>query len=90
MSEKLTFCQSCGMPLLDEASLGTNEDGTPNPDYCSYCYQQGDFTADLTMDEMIDTCVPFMTQAHPELSSRQAHEMMRLVLPTLKRWKKKL
>lgn len=89
MTEKLKFCQSCGMPLLDEASLGTNADGSPNAEYCAYCYQHGDFTADLTMDEMIETCVPFMTQSHPELSPRQAHEMMRLVLPSLKRWKQK-
>lgn len=88
MDKKIVFCQSCGMPLLDKESLGTNEDGTPNPQYCAYCFQKGDFTADLTIDEMIETCVPFMMQGHPELSSRQAHEMMRLVLSSLKRWKK--
>ena len=76
------------MPLLDKESLGTNEDGSPNPQYCAYCFQKGDFTADLTMDEMIETCVPFMMQGHPELSARQAHEMMRRVLSSLKRWKK--
>lgn len=87
-TEKIQFCQSCGMPLLDEASLGTNEDGSPNTQYCAYCYERGEFTADLTMDEMINTCVGVMTQAHPELSETQARDMMRLVLSTLARWKK--
>ena len=88
MDNKIVFCRSCGMPLLDKESLGTNEDGSPNPQYCAYCFQKGDFTADLTMDEMIETYVPFMMQGHPELSARQAHEMMRRVLSSLKRWKK--
>ena len=33
MSE-MKLCQSCGMPLTDEI-LGTNADGSKNPDYCS-------------------------------------------------------
>ena len=49
----MTFCQSCGMPLADPGLFGTNADGTPNTEYCLYCYKDGDFTADLTMDEMI-------------------------------------
>ena len=89
MKEKeMTFCQSCGMPLADPGLFGTNADGTPNTEYCLYCYKDGDFTADLTMDEMIETCVPLMVQAHPELSAQKAHEMMRQVLPKLKRWRK--
>lgn len=89
MKEKeMAFCQSCGMPLADPGLLGTNADGTLNTEYCLYCYREGDFTADLTMEEMIETCVPFMVQAHPELSAQKAHEMMRQVLPQLKRWRK--
>ncbi|MBR6920026.1 MAG: zinc ribbon domain-containing protein, partial [Bacteroidales bacterium] len=47
------FCQSCGMPLTEEM-LGTNADGSKNGDYCSYCYKDGAFTNDCTMDEMIE------------------------------------
>ncbi|WP_290388802.1 zinc ribbon domain-containing protein, partial [uncultured Duncaniella sp.] len=43
------FCQSCGMPLNDH-NHGTNADGTPNEDYCIYCYKDGKFTQDLTME----------------------------------------
>lgn len=82
------LCQSCGMPLGEETDLcGTELDGSKNADYCSYCYKDGDFTADLTMEEMINSCVPFMTAAHPELAPAKARAMMRAVLPNLKRWK---
>lgn len=81
------LCQSCGMPLSDELA-GTEQDGSKSEDYCLYCYRDGDFTADLTMEEMINSCIPFMTQAHPELLPAKARAMMNAVLPGLKRWKK--
>lgn len=52
MSE-MTFCQSCGMPLEADEHFGTNKDGSKNTDYCAYCFKDGAFTADITMDEMI-------------------------------------
>ena len=47
-----SFCQSCGMPLTEDV-LGTNADGSKNEDYCIYCYRDGHFLQDCTMDEMI-------------------------------------
>ena len=44
---KQQFCQSCGMPLTD-TNKGTNSDGSLNNEYCSYCYQKGQFTQDFT------------------------------------------
>ena len=41
------------MPLTEEV-LGTNADGTKNEDYCMYCYKDGQFLQDCTMDEMIE------------------------------------
>ena len=38
------FCQSCGMPLTDEGLLGTEKDGAKAPDYCIYCYKDGERT----------------------------------------------
>ncbi|MDE5683591.1 MAG: zinc ribbon domain-containing protein, partial [Muribaculaceae bacterium] len=55
---EMKFCQSCGMPLNDEI-LGTNADNTPNEDYCIYCYKNGKFEQDLTMEKMIDHCAQF-------------------------------
>ncbi len=75
------------MPLSDELA-GTEQDGSKSADYCLYCYRDGNFTADLTMEEMINSCIPFMTQAHPELLPAKARAMMNAVLPGLKRWKK--
>lgn len=47
------FCQSCGMPLSN-TNKGTNADGSLNEDYCTYCYQNGKFTQNLTMSQMIE------------------------------------
>ena len=52
---EMKFCQSCGMPLTQEI-LGTNADGSKNEDYCMYCYKDGKFTQDCTMEEMIEFC----------------------------------
>ena len=84
-----TFCQSCGMPLTGAPQeLGTEKDGTPNPDYCTYCYQNGAFTRDCTMQEMIDFCTPIMAQNHPGMTEADAAERMRNFFPQLKRWKR--
>ena len=55
------FCQSCGMPLTEDV-LGTNADGSKNEDYCMYCYRDGHFLQDCTMDEMIEHCAQLMEQ----------------------------
>ena len=54
----MKFCQSCGMPLSNDV-MGTNAGGTPNEDYCIYCYKAGKFTQDMTMEQMIDHCAQF-------------------------------
>lgn len=85
------FCQSCGMPLNDE-NKGTNADGSRNEDYCIYCYKDGKFTQDMTMEQMIDHCAQFTKeinmQSGQNLTEEQAKEMMRQFFPHLKRWKK--
>ena len=48
----MKFCQSCGMPLTEDV-LGTNADGSKNKDYCMYCYRDGKFLQECTMEEMI-------------------------------------
>lgn len=87
------FCQSCGMSLTDEI-LGTNADGSPNEDYCIYCYKDGKFTQDMTMEQMIDHCARFTEEINKQsgqnLTKEQAKEMMRQFFPHLKRWKKSM
>ncbi|WP_392563807.1 zinc ribbon domain-containing protein [Orbus wheelerorum] len=81
------FCQSCGMPMGDTNQMyGTNKDGSKNQDYCSYCYDNGQFKYNCSMSEMITVCIAPMLEAHPEMSKAQAEQMMKQFLPTLKRW----
>ena len=88
---KMIFCQSCGMPLTGAPQeLGTEKDGSPNPDYCTYCYQNGAFTRDCTMQEMIDFCAPIMAQNHPGMTESDAAARMRSFFPQLKRWKREV
>lgn len=85
MEEK--YCQSCGMPMgKTDEMYGTEADGSKSGDYCSYCYQNGAFTAECTMDEMIEACVPPMTEANSGMSAEEARSMMRQCFPKLKRW----
>jgi len=91
MENEMKFCQSCGMPLNDE-NRGTNADGSKNEDYCMYCYQNGKFTNDCTMDEMIEFCAQFVDEVNKNMPKPMTKEeykaMMRQYFPMLKRWKK--
>ena len=49
--ENQNFCQSCAMPLYNDEVLGTNADGSKNEDYCIYCFKDGEFTSDMSMEE---------------------------------------
>jgi hypothetical protein len=87
MEEKVR-CQSCGMPLAgaEIENLGTEADGSPASEYCQFCYQGGGFTRpDLTVDEMVQSSVDFMT-ANLGFSREQASQMSNDVIPKLKRW----
>lgn len=85
----MIYCQSCAMPLGDnEELLGTNADGSKNELYCKYCYENGKFTWNCTMDEMIDFCIPHMKDANADMSEVEAREIMRKIFPALERWKR--
>ena len=81
------------MPLTNEI-LGTNTDGILNEDYCIYCYKDGKFAQDMTMEQMIDHCAQFTDDINKwsgeNMTVEQAKEMMRQFYPTLKRWKNSL
>ncbi len=81
-------CQSCGMPVQD-GYYGTRADGSPEPEYCRFCYQDGAFTnPDLTAERMVERSVAFMSEnlgyAEPE-----ARRLSESVIPGLKRWRTK-
>ncbi|MBI2411227.1 MAG: zinc ribbon domain-containing protein [Candidatus Kerfeldbacteria bacterium] len=80
------FCQSCGMPLSkDEQGGGTNADGTKSSEYCSRCYQNGQFTEPtITFEEMKTKVEGKMKEMHiPGFLARKFTKNMH----ELKRWK---
>lgn len=83
------FCQSCGMPLAEEI-LGTNADGSKNSEYCIYCYKDGAFTGDFTMEQMAEYCSMFVEEYNKNtgknLSACEYKEELLKFFPSLKRW----
>lgn len=83
------FCQSCGMPLMEEIR-GTNADGTKSEDYCKYCYSDGAFTHDFTMEEMAEFCSQFVDDVNKATNQNLTREELKTQLldyyPRLKRW----
>ena len=65
---------------------GTNADGSQNEDYCVYCYKDGAFTDNYTMEDMIEACVPHVLSGNPGMTEEAARQSMRTFIPTLKRW----
>ncbi len=89
MEKEMRFCQSCGMPLSEDV-LGTNADGTKNEEYCIYCYKDGAFTGDFTMEEMAEFCAQFVDEYNKNtgqnLSREDYKKMLLQYYPNLKRW----
>ena len=90
------------MPLTKNEDCGTNVDGSINYDYCKYCYAEGKFLQECTMDEMIEHCSQFFAEQsgkaeridevnknmpHP-MTKEEYKQMMRGFFPMLKRWRK--
>ena len=80
-------CQCCGTPFsVPNMPKGVNADGSENPDYCKWCYDEGEF-ASATMDDVIEKSAPYLMQA-TGVTLDEAVSFMGVLLPSLKRWKK--
>ena len=81
------------MPLSPEV-MGTNVDGSKSEDYCIYCYKDGNFLQECTMDEMIEHCAQFVDEVNKGLPQPITKEeyigQMKMYFPHLKRWRKEL
>ncbi len=80
------FCQSCGMPMKkDPQEGGTDADGSKNLKYCSYCYQNGEFTQpDFTAIQMQAFCIGKMKEmGMPGFAAW----LFTRGIPKLERWK---
>lgn len=79
------------MPMTAPEHFGTEADGTPNNDYCAYCYKEGVFTQECSMEEMIQHCAQFHEEFRHEdgrtYTREEAVAGMREFFPHLKRWK---
>lgn len=80
------ICQSCGMPLISDSDFGTNADGSKNEEYCHYCFSNGSFSKDETLEEMVESCIPFSLKAGEYPDQDTAREGLLRQLKVLKRW----
>lgn len=80
------FCQSCGMPMKkDLGKGGTNRDGSKSDEYCSLCFQQGEFLqADITAADMQAFCMDKITE---QGMPRFIAWLLTRNIPGLARWK---
>lgn len=86
MSANNKFCQSCGMPMKkDPQGGGTNIDSTKNELYCSYCYQNGAFLFEGTVDEFQNHCKEMMIKSG---HSKFMAWLLTRGMSRLQRWKK--
>lgn len=74
------------MPMTEDAHFAANADGSRNTDYCCYCYENGAFKQDCTMEEMVDFCVKIGVDMGMYPDPEQARGQMLAWFPTLKRW----
>lgn len=85
------ICQSCGMPLETTEQMGTESDGSRSQKYCTYCYQNGAFVNDITLDEMIENNLKYLKEWNNEtgksFTADEARKELQAYLPTLERWK---
>lgn len=80
------MCQSCGMPLKNDAQKGTEAGGSKSEKYCINCYKNGEFTwQDATAEQMQTYCMGILTKEKhwPSFVARMATNG----IPKLERWR---
>lgn len=78
------LCQSCAVPLTME-NQGTNRDKSLSEDFCSSCYENGEFKNHSLTLHQLEIKLLEMAEVHNEISLEEAQEIIRK-LPDLKRW----
>jgi len=79
------ICQSCRIPITLNEQFSANTDGSINVYYCKYCYTNGEFINKVTMEEYIEMCSQYSSQAL--MTNEEMKEHCTKLFPTLKRWK---
>ena len=90
MNEKpVKICQSCSMPMTVSEHFGTNSNGSPSTDYCCFCFQNGNFTHNLSMNEAIVHSASYFDSGNIDGRTLTKDEYVlkkHIQFPTLKRW----
>ncbi len=83
----MEYCQSCGMPMgLDKSNYALEKDGSKSEHYCTFCYKDGEFLNDLTMEQMVNKLTPFITAFKTSVNEEYVRKILSAHLPKLKRW----
>ncbi len=82
----MKICQSCSVPLYEEYK-GTNKDSSLSEEYCKYCYENGEFIDDRTMEEEVEYLIPMYIDDR-QISIDEARKELTKLLSPLKRWSK--
>ncbi|WP_455465210.1 zinc ribbon domain-containing protein [Candidatus Hodarchaeum mangrovi] len=81
------ICQSCAAPLKKLEHKGTEANGTRSDEYCSDCYEAGEFLEpEITMKEMIELSLS-TTAKELDITIEEAKNYLQSLFPTLKRWR---
>ena len=83
------------MPLRFDVEeyLGTNADHSCSDEYCYYCLKNGNYTVDISMNEMVDIWVKYTDKYNwysgTDYTPQELKTLLNKRLPTLKRWRQK-
>ena len=81
------ICQSCAVTLKKLERRGTEVDGTRCDEYCTDCYEAGEFIEpEITMKEMIELSLT-TTAKELDITIEEAKNYLQSLFPTLKRWR---
>lgn len=83
------ICQSCGMNIDNNDVKGSNEDGSLSDEYCSFCFRDGKFTNERTIDEKVDIGLQYSEEYQNAKTEEEKNIIIiqtRKYLSGLKRW----
>lgn len=86
----MVICQSCGMSIEQDKDKGTNADNSLSMEYCAYCYKDGDFANELTLEQYVEIGLDYSPEyqaAETETEKEKIKAQTKAYLSTLKRWK---
>ncbi len=85
----MLICQSCGMNINEDQYKGTNADGSLSAEYCSFCFQKGNYANNLSLDEQVEIGLNYSPE-FKEAKTQEEKDQIRLqakqYLSNLKRW----